>query len=616
MIPNRLLAIAVFSLIAGFIVWSILRAPVGEGDTQSEVETPLLPELSETPFLNALPDAKFIGTPACATCHPRQDQSYRLTAHSRALSIVDPANEPPDATLKHEPSGRSYRIYRKEGRLWHEETLLGEDGGLLSRIELPVRYLIGSGQASRTYLFEVDGFLHESPLTWYASTGRWGLSPGYDFPQHWSFERPVRIDCLICHSGRVEPLEGSDQRVAFHELSIGCESCHGPGSKHREVQTARTAVAGQPDRTIVHPGRLPRELLESVCATCHQNGVAAVDVRGRSVRDFRPGRPLSDFRIHFQLESEREQMTVTGHVEQSRQSLCYQKSDSLSCITCHDPHAASNPREKPNYYREKCLTCHSEQSCRSPLEPRRKLTPPDNCVTCHMPKGDTDIPHLAFTHHRIGKHTAPRPGAGPASPSSLALLDENPGLSQGDRQRNLGMAYLEASRNGRYSQFSDPFRRRGLELLQAASNLGVRDAESTFARAEGLWYSGENEASGLLAQKVVDSPELGADSRARCLALLANRHRQSNDLPAAIATLERATKLRRFADDWRMIGVNRLDLGMDREALEAFQKALAIRPSRHSTRLGLAECYRRLGDPSRAKEELRIAEALSRQRRD
>jgi hypothetical protein len=617
---SRILVVVLVAGFVAFLAWRILTT--SDEEPSSEESSPAAavepPPLSETPFLNASKDTQFIGAAACASCHAAQEKSYRLTAHSRALSVVDPAKEPADGSFHHEPSGRDYRVRRENGRLHHEETLRNAAGQVIARTDLPMKYLVGSGHFCRTYLTEVDGFLHESPLTWYASTGKWAMSPGYDMPNHWSFERPVRLDCLVCHAGRVEPIGGSDQRLAFHETAIGCESCHGAGSKHRDLHLAGKTPAGQQDFTIVHPGRLSRELLESVCSTCHENGSAAVNVRGRTLHDARPGLPLADFRVHYQLESELEQMTVTGHVQQTRASRCYQRSGTMTCVTCHDPHSSVNPRDNPGHYRQKCLTCHTPQACPSPIEPRKRTTPPDNCVVCHMPKGDTDIPHLAFTHHRIGKHDPARKKGdqGPAAISDLVPLDSHPRLSHADKTRNLGMAYLEAASNGRYSRFSRQFMMRGLGLLEESAKLGLHDAESTFAWAEALWQVGNTRRAVELAREVVDSPELGSDARSRCFALLANVQREEHDLPAAITTLERATKLRRFADDWRMIGVNRLDLGQPREALDAFRKSLEIRPSRASTRLGLAECYRQLGDSPRYRGELEAAEWLQRNRRD
>src|SRR5262249_35006609 len=122
----------------------------------------------------------------------------------------------------------------------------------------------------------------------------------------------------------------------------------------------------------------------------------------------------------------------------------YQKSADLTCLTCHDPHAAEMPKDPVAFYRDKCLHCHTTQPCR--LEPAKRLAkePADNCAACHMPRGDTDIPHVAFTHHRIGKHSSAAPAA-PADTGRMPELRPIPDvshLSSVDQQRNLGLAYL------------------------------------------------------------------------------------------------------------------------------------------------------------------------------
>jgi len=78
-------------------------------------------------------------------------------------------------------------------------------------------------------------------------------------------------------------------------------------------------------------------------------------------------------------------MTVTGHVEQLRASRCYQKSDSLSCTTCHDPHAAPPAEEQREHYRAACLACHDAAACRAAPE-RRAAQNQDDCSACHMPR--------------------------------------------------------------------------------------------------------------------------------------------------------------------------------------------------------------------------------------
>src|SRR5262249_3660715 len=174
------------------------------------------PPFTPTRFLNVGPDAHYLGVAGCAECHPRQQQSYMLTAHSRALGDVDLGDEPPDGEFFHKASGRSYRVYREGKALRHQEVLRTEDGKEIGRADVPVRYRIGSGNLARTYLAEIDGFLHESPITWYTSQKKWSMSPSYDTPRHSTFERPVDVRCLFCHSGRAEAAKGTVPRMILH----------------------------------------------------------------------------------------------------------------------------------------------------------------------------------------------------------------------------------------------------------------------------------------------------------------------------------------------------------------------------------------------------------------
>ena len=43
----------------------------------------------------------------------------------------------------------------------------------------PLHYYIGSGSVARSLVTAVDGFLFQSPLTYYAARDGWELSPGF-----------------------------------------------------------------------------------------------------------------------------------------------------------------------------------------------------------------------------------------------------------------------------------------------------------------------------------------------------------------------------------------------------------------------------------------------------
>lgn len=582
--------------LAGLLIW---LQPWRRSEPPPAPDFPL-PPYSQTRFANTGPDARFIGVKACAECHDRQHQSYLHTAHSRALGDVDLADEPPDGDYFHKASGRSYRVYRHGKTVRHEETLRSAEGKEIARVDLPIRYRIGSGSFTRSYLVEVDGFLHQSPITWYTSRRTWDMSPGYDKPNHFSFERRVGQECLFCHAGRVEPAGAGVHQVKLHEQVIGCESCHGPGSLHQDLHRTGKFTVGQEDLTIVNPGKLPRPLLEAVCSTCHLSSAANVLLRGRGPSDFRPGRPSTDFRIDYQLDIGHDQMTVVGHMEQLRRSACYQKSTELTCLTCHDPHARARPKDPAAHHRQQCLNCHATKPCGLDQATRLKKDAADNCIACHMPRGDTEIPHIAFTHHRIGLHPSPK-SPEPERIPDLVPTDDVARIPAIDRQRNLGMAYVLASHDQAYARYGDEFRRRAEEILTKVHAAGLCDDDATATLIE-LYQQSDPDRGEELARQLLSGKGLSAYIRANVQLLVATHDVRDHKYGSAAFLLGALTRSRRSADDWRMLGNAHLAMDEPAKALPVLEQALAMRPFRPSIHASLAKAYHSLGKKQLADE--------------
>lgn len=573
------------------------------------------------------PEARYIGTAACAACHPKNHRSFLLTAHSRSLAEVDPNAEPPDGSFDHALSGRSYRVSRRDKQLHHEEILRTAEGHEVTRVDVPVRYRIGSGHFTRSYLVELDGFLHESPITWYASRKQWDMSPGYDFAQHWGFDRPVGANCVACHAGRTEAAEGTLHRITFHELAIGCENCHGPGSRHEALQRRSQAVSAQDDVTIVNPGKLSRSRLESVCGSCHLSGVATVALRGRRPGDFRPGMPLTDYRVDYHFAEGKELMTVAGHISQLRQSTCYQRSADLTCLTCHDPHAQEKPKDPAPFYRQKCLSCHTVEACGLDQAQRRAKDATDNCLGCHMPRGATEMPHLAFTNHRIERRPTPRPAdlkpGGALLPDSsgkapeLVPIEDAPQLVPLERRRNLGLAYFDAGRNPVYNRYgyADAFRERARSLLEAVEAAGLHEPETAAALAE-LYGEKDRFRATVHARQALQAPDISAEARISSLLILADAAMHDHRFEEASRWLEQVAAQRRAANDWYFLGLCYLEQDQPERALPALRKSLAIRPDSSAVHARLAQAYRRLGNVQQANEHQEKARWLFQERRD
>src|SRR5207248_3744470 len=181
-------------------------------------------------------------------------------------TLVTEADEA-DGRPLFEANGLEYSIERRNGRVFHQETRRDPSGRIVARNEAEVQFVLGSGSQGLGYLIERDGFLFQSPISWYAHQRRWDLAPGYE-KQNPHFDRPVVSTCLYCHANRVEPVAGTINRYQppiFRGHAIGCERCHGPGELHVRRPTV---VAGR-DRTIVNPAALEASLRDAVCEQCH-----------------------------------------------------------------------------------------------------------------------------------------------------------------------------------------------------------------------------------------------------------------------------------------------------------------------------------------------------------
>jgi predicted CXXCH cytochrome family protein len=554
-------------------------------------------------------EATFVGSATCAECHAEQARTYRQSAHSLALSDIDVSREPPDVTFLQQASGRTYTVHREGGQLRHREAMIDESGEIAAS-DYPVRYLIGSGRHARSYLVEIDGFLCESPLTWYASRQSWDMSPGYDRRVHAGFERAVESGCLFCHVGRLA--DRAYQRLQVVEQPIGCERCHGPGSLHVGEQRSnrqRPGEAGAGSHGIVNPATLPRGLNEAICSQCHVNTDAATLVHGRELADFRPGLRLADFCIDYIPKLADSRMTVVGHVEQMRLSRCYQASETLTCTTCHDPHSDLEPSQKKAHFVQVCLQCHTDQSCGLDLEKRQASG--SDCVVCHMPQVDTEVRHVAFTHHRIGVHSH-EPESGTTKDShdeivDLIPLDEPQQLSDIDHQRNLGLAYFALAQRQPEAAPAKAYRERARRLLEevlASGHLasGKVDGEAVAALVR-LFRGSNSDLAARLAREALASGGLTASSEITCLFFTAEWSVHRGQPAKAEVVLERLVETRLLSEDWRLLGICRGQTADWAGAGAALERACAIAPFRPEIRTALAEVYQRLGRQQDAQRE-------------
>jgi hypothetical protein len=412
--------------------------------------------VSKPAFDNMKTSVAYSSDDACAECHAEIAEQYAKHPMGRSLSPID-TTQMAESFESINRSSFDSGVFRYEAavvdeKLVHSRTLLGDETHPVKE-EHEVAFVVGSGQSGRSYLINHDGRLLMSPLTWYPQKEIWDLSPGYEH-NDLGFHRPILEDCLFCHSNRAKLV--ADQKNKYEDPpfaghAIGCQRCHGPGELHVRHHRDGKNVPGEYDRTIANPARLESALREAVCQQCHLAGVARLTTEGKSRYDFRPGMPLENTIATYVLEPSRAGDTnhFVGQVEQMYASHCFVASDGrLGCISCHDPHSTPQPEDKALFYRNRCIGCHAEEDCTTPLDSRLNHNGIDDCVSCHMPRVETDVRHAATTNHRIPRlpndeprTTLPQKSRHPiiAFPPRTQVVDDL------EENRNLAIATLDAS---------------------------------------------------------------------------------------------------------------------------------------------------------------------------
>lgn len=339
----------------------------------------------------------YLGPDGCFDCHRVRHDTCVQTAHYR-----DSAPAGRDTVLGHFEAGRNvlrtldpgltFEMEARDGGLWQSEVRTKDGRRKVVQTER-FEVIVGSGVKGQTYLYLRDGALFQLPISHYTPLDAWTFSPSFKEGMDY-FNRPILPRCLECHVTHVTPAASGPLAVPGAAvagggemiLGITCEKCHGPGAAHALYH--RDHPKETQSRLMVVLKGMSRVRQMETCGFCHSGATLKKPLQPAFT--WRPGRPLGEFFVDVRPEMPGAPEVHGNQVALVQASACYQRSETLTCTTCHDVH--KNERGQPALHSKRCLACHQVEHCGKAKE----LGPAaaENCIDCHMPVQESHGAHI------------------------------------------------------------------------------------------------------------------------------------------------------------------------------------------------------------------------------
>lgn len=362
----------------------------------------------------------YVGAKACQPCHQELYATWDASAHGHAMAEPSPETVVGDF-LNPGPiqfRGVTYRPHRSGDDYVITIESPGEEPESY-RIDL----LIGAIQAQGYLTRLPDGRYQELPIAINRRSGAWieasaggtlkdaaPLDPTNFY--HWkSPGRTWNQRCYNCHLSQMvqnyDP-ETDTYATAWVDLSINCESCHGPGKEHVDFWNESVQGAFRPpeaDTSLVKLQGLPGKLAVYACVQCHaKKTFNAVGFQpGDEFHDFYEPALLDDPSIWPDGLFKAESYTYIGYLL----NQCYLKGG-LTCTQCHDPHGSAHGVDLLTSWEESdrlCARCHPDLVSEPlPHTHHRVGTVGSRCLDCHMPQYELKeflVPGVVLTDHRL-----------------------------------------------------------------------------------------------------------------------------------------------------------------------------------------------------------------------
>jgi len=379
----------------------------------------------------SLPPAEFAGTEVCGSCHQQEYERWSASHHRHAMEAASPG------TVRGDFRDAQFRYGKVVSRFFTRDDgfYVTTDNSRGEPETFRIAYTFGYFPLQQYLVQFPDGRMQALSIAWDARPAQEGgqkwfhLYPGaavsHDDALHWTgaFQN-WNSRCASCHStGLVKGYDRASNRyqTQWREVNVGCEACHGMGSRHVAWAKGDRKGSGNGLLTNLRRTWAPENgvrPIPTVAETLNGQLLACAGCHSRRT-ELASGRPGSDFLQDFALSPVQEGLYFAdGQIQDEvyeigsfLQSRMHQ--NHVSCSNCHDAHSGK-PLLQGNAL---CLQCHERRT----FETRDHAlhdpsTPGGQCVNCHMPQRTYMGVHVRHDHSLripdpVGSRTAGAPDA-------------------------------------------------------------------------------------------------------------------------------------------------------------------------------------------------------------
>ncbi len=589
----------------------------------------------------------FVGSKACSQCHQAVYSKWQGSHHDMAMAEATARTVLGDfdnSVYVDPNTSVASRFFRKDEKFYVETEV--QDG---QRSTFEVTHTFGVYPLQQYLSPFPGGRLQCFNIAWDVQKKRWYRLPPYEIngPDDWlhwtNGGQTWNAMCAECHSTKLH--KGYDPQLnvyttTWYEINVGCEACHGPGSKHAEwakrPSLGRQAVDNYA-LTVDTGGTAARKQI-TLCAPCHSRRFQLGDndhSQGELLDKMVPS--LLAEGLYFADGQIQEEVYVYGSFTQSKM---YQKG--VRCSDCHDMHSLSVHGENNAL----CLQCHRADEYDTPthhFHKREHQGKPSHgylCVKCHMP-GRT---YMGIDYRPDHSLRIPRPDISSAigTPNSCSTKECHGDKSLEWVTRSFVQWYGE-KRKPHYGEVFFQARARkqgsGAALRKLAADgllpvivratavsllrnypgpdttdiliqaLQASDALLRYTALRNLGHLDQEQKLRLIAPKLYDKVKAVRIEAAVSLASVPESAMRPDDVPTFRRSLEEYRNVMVYNADFAPQRYNLGNLasaqGRQEEAKSYYQQAITIDQQFYPAKVNLAMLYNSAGESSKAEELLR-----------